>query len=210
MVASESQFPVAVAQLGSLGVISHTKVKERNNNMNILTRLFGRRPAKPYSPSVMTGLDALADNLRAKQAQWDREDDEYFKRQRAQSKPVAMSREMLLQELDRYWQASGDGGRAIERKLAGLGTDCLKLLKDIARDDSAQLNVRKSAIACAVTFEDPDKASFLAEFVNGKNPAALYAAYENGDSRAGEQFGLFREAKDHLEKMGHTFTVTNS
>lgn len=114
----------------------------------------------------------------------------------------------LLLELEKYWAASGDAARIIERQMVASGMPCLQVLKEIARDNSVKLHLRKAAIACAVTFNDPNKAAFLAEFVNGKNPAALYAAYENGNSRAGEEFGLFRTAKDYLEKMGHTFTTT--
>jgi len=120
----------------------------------------------------------------------------------------AANRDKMLQELEKYWEKSGDEVRINEKRFTELGIPCLEMLKGIARDRSIKLHLRKASIACAVAFDDANKADFLAEFVNGKNPGALYAAYENGDSKSGEDFGLFRTAKDYLEKMGHTFTIT--
>jgi hypothetical protein len=123
------------------------------------------------------------------------------------SSSPSINRDNVLEELEKYWKGRGDEGSAIERKLVNLGPQCLKLLKEIARDTSVKAVLRQYAIAVAFKFEDANKADFLAEFVNGKNPAALYAAYENGNSKAGEEFGLFRTAKDYLEQMGYTFNI---
>jgi Protein of unknown function (DUF1566) len=118
------------------------------------------------------------------------------------------ARDSILVELSNHFAASDEECRNIEQRLMTLGPQCLNILKDIARDHSVELNLRKEAIACAVTFDDASITMFLAEFVNGKNPSVLYKDYENGNSKAGEEYGLFRTAKEYLEKAGHTFTVT--
>ncbi len=119
-----------------------------------------------------------------------------------------VNRDKILEQLEKYWATSGGDAKIIERILLESGAPSLKALKEVARDSSVKLHLRKAAIACAVAFDDPNTAAFLAEFVNGKNPGALYAAYDNGDSKAGAEFGLFRTAKEYLEKTGHTFTAT--
>lgn len=107
-----------------------------------------------------------------------------------------------MKELEKLSSSHGDDQRAIEQALLARGVPCLEALKHIALDHAVRLRMRKTAIFYATKFDHPSIAPFLAGFINGKNPAALHAACENGDERACEEVGLFSEAKSHAERLG--------
>jgi hypothetical protein len=119
----------------------------------------------------------------------------------------SVTREQVLNELDRHYKSLGQTKltEEIEKGLVKMGPACLRLIEQIALDCTVNWRIRHSAIQCGVRFHDSDYPSFLARnFVLGKNPRELNLAYEmNGDMNAGVEFGLYREAKDWLEKIGY-------
>lgn len=120
----------------------------------------------------------------------------------------AMTTDSIKSSLEEYWTSSDDETqRALERKLVALGEPCLKAIKAVALDRNVEINTRKAAVCCIAAFGGDEAANFLAgNFVIGKNPGALYDAFENGDPSGA--YPLLMTAKCCLEKMGYEVRLT--
>ena len=119
-----------------------------------------------------------------------------------------MSTDEIQTTLAEHWASLDDAAqRALERRLVALGGACLNSIKTVALDRSVEINTRKAAVCCIAAFGGDETASFLAgNFVIGKNPGALYDAFENGDLSGA--YPLLMTAKCCLEKMGYEVRLT--
>jgi tetratricopeptide (TPR) repeat protein len=117
--------------------------------------------------------------------------------------PVQISlRAQVLMELRICWDSDSGKANTIKKELAEKGTLYLQSLKEIALDQSVDLNLRKLAIACGVEFVDDEYARFLSEnFINGKDPKALIAEGRKGNAKAEADYCLYHQAEDCLDQM---------
>ena len=109
----------------------------------------------------------------------------------------------ILEILEESSDLYGEDRIPYQKKILSKGDEGLKTLKHIALDKNIDVNIRKDAVCYIAKFPGEAPAMFIAEnFVNGKNPSLLYAAYQNGEDQT--SLPLFRQAKECLEELGYS------